>query len=259
MTQRKQFIEQLVLEAGVLIRKRLTEDMSIEKKGGRRSDLVTSVDFEVERLLVEKISKQFPDDSFLTEEKTVDLIESDNVWIIDPIDGTMNFIYSQRDFAISVALYSKGQPKIGVVYDVMADEIIIAQKGLGVTINNVPVEQIVPVELKQSIVDVSLKSIRNLKINGIADLYDMSPQVLSNRNIGSAAIRIAHIGLNRAHVYINDRLSIWDVAAAMLIVDELGGTHNFKDVDLKYNSDSFFFMGANNQNVYDEIKRIFFK
>ena len=99
MTQRKQFIEQLVLEAGVLIRKRLTEDMSIEKKGGRRFDLVTSVDFEVERLLVEKISKQFPDDSFLTEEKTVDLIESDNVWIIDPIDGTMNFIYSQRDFA----------------------------------------------------------------------------------------------------------------------------------------------------------------
>ncbi len=259
MLKRKQFIEKLVIEAGELIRERLHEDMSIEKKGGKRSDLVTSVDYEVERLLVEKLSQQFPEDSFLTEEKTVDLIESENVWIIDPIDGTMNFIYDQRDFAISVALYSKGKAKLGFVYDVMANELIVAQKGLGVTLNDKPLEQILPVVLKQSIVDVSLKTIRNLKIKEIADLYDLTPEILTNRNMGSAAIRIVHIALNRVHAYINDNLSIWDIAAAILILEELGGTHNFKGQDLDYNSEGFFFMAANNQKIYDEIKTLFFK
>lgn len=258
MQNRKEFIEKIVLEAGQLIRKRINEDMSIDEKGGNRSDLVTSVDLEVERFLVNKITEAYPEDSFLTEENTVTLEKADNIWIIDPIDGTMNFIYNKRDFAISVAFYVKGKGQLGVVYDIMADELIVAEKNKGATLNKKELPQIKKESLKQSIIDVSLKTIRNLKTKKIADLYDLPPAVLSHRNIGSAAIRISHIALNRDHAYISDRLSLWDIAAAIIILEELGGTHNFKDKELKFTSDSFFFMGANNKEVYYEIIDKFF-
>lgn len=258
MKKRKEFINELILRAGSLIRKRITEEMSISEKKGNRSDLVTSVDFEVERFLVKEISQAFPEDSFLTEEKTIDLKESDHVWIIDPIDGTMNFVYNLRDFAISIALYVKGEGKLGFVYDVMAEELIIAEKNGGVTLNNRKLPMIKKEPLAQSIVDISLKTIRNLKNKKIADFYDLPPHVLSHRNIGSAAIRISHIALNRDHVYVSDRLSTWDIAAAIIILEELGGSHNFQNKDLFYDSRSFFFMGANNQDLYEEIKEKFF-
>lgn len=258
MQERKDFLKEIVLEAGALIRKRLQEDMKVKRKNDDRTDLVTSVDLEVERYLVDKISNKYPKDSFLTEEKTVDLVDSDNVWIIDPIDGTMNFIYNLRDFAVSVAFYVKGKGELGVVYDVMADEMIIGVKDEGVTLNDKALPMIKPETLKQSIVDISLKTIRNLKRYNVADFYDLPPLVLSHRNIGSAAIRIAHIALNRDHVYISDHLCIWDIAAAIIILEELGGTHNYVGKELEFNSDQFIFVGANNQNLYDEIQEKFF-
>ena len=253
MQNRKEFMEKVILEAGALIRLRINEDMSIEEKENNRSDLVTSVDLEVERFLVDKISKEYPNDSFLTEENTVDLNEKDNVWVIDPIDGTMNFIYHLRDFAISVALYVKGEGRLGFVYDVMADELIIGEKGKGVTLNNEAVPPITPEILEQSIFDISLKSIRSLKRNEIADFYDITADVLTHRNIGSAALRTAHIGLNRNHIYISARLSFWDIAAAIIILEELGGYHNFIDREVKFNSESFRFMAANNLDLYNEV------
>lgn len=258
METRTEYVKKVVLETGQLIRQRINEDMQINRKGGRRSDLVTSVDIEAEEFIVEQISKRFPNDSFLTEEKTTELEESDYVWIIDPIDGTMNFIYTLRDFAVSIALYVKGVGELGIVYDVMADELFVGIKNQGVTLNGEKTVKLKPVVLKQAIVDVSLKTIRNLKNNGVADLYDLPPAALTHRNLGSAALRITHIGFNRVHMYISDRLSVWDIAAAIIILEELGGVHNFMNKELKYNSDSFFFMASNNKAIESEIKDKFF-
>lgn len=253
MQARKEFVEKIVFEAGALIRKRINEDMSITEKDNNRSDLVTSVDIEVEKFLVDKISKEFPDDSFLTEEKTVTLTETNNVWIIDPIDGTLNFIYSLRDFAISIALYVKGKGKIGIVYDVMADEMVVGVANEGVTLNNNKVMPIDDISLEQSIVDISLRTMTNLKKSNKANFDELESNILSQRNLGSAALRTIHIGLGRIHIYINDRLSIWDIAAAVIILEELGGTHTFINKQLEYNSDSFNFMAANNEKVKKEI------
>lgn len=258
METRLELVKKVVLETGQLIRQRINEDMEIETKGGRRSDFVTSVDIEAEKFIVDKISAQFPNDSFLTEEKTVSLQESDYVWIIDPIDGTMNFIYTLRDFAVSIALYVNGVGKIGVVYDVMADELFVGVKGKGVTLNGKPIPKLTPVTLKQSLVDISLKSIRSLRNKGIADLVNLSPAILSHRNLGSAALRITHIGLNRVHMYIASQLCVWDIAAAIIILEELGGVHNFMDKELPYNYDDFVFMGSNNKEIEVEIKEKFF-
>lgn len=254
MQERRKFVEKIVLEAGVFIRKRINQDMSISEKNQDRSDLVTSVDIEVEKFIVNKISEKFPNDSFLTEEKTVDLTNSDNVWIIDPIDGTLNFIYSLRDFAISIAFYVKGKGKFGIVYDVMADELVVGVVDEGVTLNNEKIPALKDVSLKHSIVDLSLRTITNLKKKNIANFDNLEPNILSHRNLGSASLRIIHIGLNRIHVYINDRLSIWDIAAAIIILKELGGTHIFEDKPLVYNSESFYFMAANNKKVKKEIE-----
>ena len=259
MENRREYIEKVVIEAGVLIRERINEDMQIERKGGRRSDLVTSVDIEAEKFIVDKLSKQFPSDSFLTEEQTVSLDDSDNVWIIDPIDGTMNFIYTLRDFAVSVAFYHKGIGEIGVVYDVMNDELFVGIKDQGVTLNGKPVDKLEQVVLKQAIVDVSLKSIKSLINKDIADLTNLPAAVLSHRNLGSAALRIVHIGLNRIHVYIASQLCTWDIAAAIIILEELGGVHNFMNKELPYNYQDFPFMASNNREIDTELRGKFFK
>ena len=258
MQARKEYVEKIVLQAGELIRKRIKEDLTINEKENNRSDLVTNVDLEVERFLVDKIAAKFPNDSFLTEEKTVRLEESDNVWIIDPIDGTTNFIYLLRDFAISIALYVKGVGKLGIAYDVMADELFVGVANEGVTLNGEKVSPLKKESLEQSIVDVNSKVIINLKDKGIANLDQLLPNILSFRSLGSAVLRIIHIGLNRIHVYIAANLHIWDIAAAIIILEELGGTHNFVDKELAYNSDSFFFIAANNNEVKEEILEKYF-
>ncbi len=258
MQKRKESVEKIVLEAGELIKKRIKEGMSIEEKDNNRSDLVTNVDFEVERFLVERISAEFPEDSFLTEEKTVSLGDSDNVWIIDPIDGTMNFIYTLRDFAISVGFYVKGVGKLGIVYDVMADELIVGEANGGVTLNGKKLAPIKKESLEQSIVDVNIQTMIRLKEQGIAEIDRLSPNILAFRDLGSAVPRIVHVALNRVHVYIADDVHIWDIAAPMVILEELGGTHNFVGKELPYHSDNLLFIAANNEAVKTEILEEYF-
>lgn len=258
MEKRLEYVKKVVLETGELIRRRLNEEMEIKEKDGQRSNLVTSVDIEAEQYLVEEISKKFPKDSFLTEEKTISLTKSDYVWIIDPIDGTMNFVYTAKDFAISVALYVKGEGLLGIVYDVMANELFVGVKDHGVSLNGKKISKLKSVPLEESIVDISLKSVLSLRNKGIAELSNLTPEIFSHRNMGSAALRIVHIGLNRIHVYISAKLCVWDIAAAIIILEELGGVHIFMEKKLPFNSDNFWFMAANNKKVETQIKDKFF-
>lgn len=259
MLERKDFIIEVILEAKDIIKQRIKEDFKVSIKNNNHSDLVTAVDVEIEKFLVKRISKQFVNDAFLTEEKTTTMEESDYLWIIDPIDGTMNFVYTLKDFAISVALYHKGIGVLGIVYDVMNDEMFVGVKDEGVFLNGEKLEAVKSVNLKQAIVDVSLKTIMNMKNNQMADLVNLPKYALSHRNLGSAALRICHIATNRIHVYLSDTLCIWDIAAGIIILEELGGYHNFiKDDQLEFKSNHFYFFGANNAELAKEIEKKFY-
>lgn len=259
MDNRKQFIIELVLEAQQIIKERIKENFDISIKNNNQSDLVTEVDIEIEKFLVKRIKEAYPEDGFITEENTVPIEAAEYVWIIDPIDGTMNFVYTLTDFAISVALYQNKVGKIGVICDVMKDELFVGVKGEGATVNGKPIPKLEPVSVRASIVDVSLRTITTLKEQKRADLLKMSREILSHRNLGSAALRIAHIATGRIHMYISDTLCIWDFAAGMVILEEVGGYHNYlEEDDLFFGPGHFDFFGANSKTQVEEFKEKFY-
>ena len=259
MENRKDFIVGLVREAQAIIKERIQDNYDISIKNNNQSDLVTEVDVEIEKFLVSRISEAYPNDGFITEENTVPIEEAEYVWIIDPIDGTMNFVYMLTDFAISVALYHNKEAKVGIICDVVNDELFIGEKGKGATLNGNAIKPLDPVTIRESIVDVSLRTIVGLKEKNVADLVTMSRDILSHRNLGSAALRIAHISTGRVHMYISDTLCIWDIAAGLVILEEVGGYHNYMDVDeLHFGPGHFDFFGANNKQLAYDFKEKFY-
>lgn len=259
MQNRKEFIVNLVKKAQQIILSRIDESYDIEIKNDNQSDLVTAVDVEIEKFLVKRIKAEYPNDGFITEENTVPIEEKEYVWIIDPIDGTMNFVYMLRDFAISVALYHNGVGEVGVICDVVNDELLVGVRGKGLTLNGKPVPKLNNVTLRQSIVDISLRTMVGLHRKDIADLSQMSNSILSHRNMGSAALRMAHIALGRIHMYISDTLCIWDFAAGLIMLEEVGAYHNFMDEPLVFDSNRTDLLASANKDILDELKDKFYK
>lgn len=221
LNERYQFSLNLVASASTYIKEKMLENLEINIKNNDPADLVTNLDTETERFLIKAITEQFPADTFLTEEKTEKFIESRHLWIIDPIDGTMNFAYLGCDFAISLAYYENSQPVFGIVMDVMKQEVFHGFTGQGSFCNQTPLAA-EPRKLKDSIIDLSMNSVRQMH-NFNYDLSDLDLATLSQRNLGSAALSICHTAANRIHGYINAHLKIWDYAAAMIILHEAGG------------------------------------
>lgn len=259
MNNREQFIVELVKEAQEIIKTRIKENFDVSIKNNNQSDLVTEVDIEIEKFLVQRIQESYPNDGFITEENTVPIEAAEYVWIIDPIDGTMNFVYTLADFAISVALYKNKVGEIGVVCDVMNDELFVGVRGKGATVNGKSISKLEPVTVRQSIVDVSLRTLCALRDENKADLLKMSNEILSHRNLGSAALRIAHIATGRIHMYISDTLCIWDFAAGIIILEEVGGYHNYVEEDeLFFGPGHFDFFGANSKQQMLSFKEKFY-
>ncbi|NEU29515.1 inositol monophosphatase family protein [bacterium LRH843] len=210
-------------EAADLIKSKIASPFQIETKSNP-DDLVTEVDRGVESFFYEKIRKIYPEHHFLGEEGVASELDSldGTVWIIDPIDGTMNFVHQKRNFAISVAIYHEGVGMIGLVYDVMGDELFHAVKGHGAYINDV---ELVPVKerpLQESIVGVNggwLVEKNNPFQNPLTALVR---DIRGMRSYGSAAIEIAYVAADRLDAYMSVRLSPWDYAAAVILLGEVG-------------------------------------
>lgn len=258
MEGRKEYIVEITKAAQQIILTKLNDNYAIDIKNNNQSDIVTEIDIEVEKFLVNKIKERYPNDGFITEENTVSDPNKDYVWIIDPIDGTMNFVYEQRDFAISIALYHEGIGEVGVVCNVVNDEMIVGVRNEGLSVNGIKPSPLTTVNLRQSIIDVSLRTMVTLNEKGIANLFKMSSSILSHRNIGSAAIRICDVALGRAHMYISDTLCIWDFAAGIIILREAGGYDNYMEEELKFTSDRVDLMVANNKGIVTELKDKFY-
>ena len=145
-----------VKEAGQRIKQSMKEKMTIETKSNP-NDLVTNIDKETERFFIEKIQSVFPDHHILGEEGQGDKLTSLDgvVWIIDPIDGTMNFIHQKRNFAISIGIFENGKGKIGLIYDVTHDELYHAFQGEGAYINNTKLGKMKEVPLEESILAIN--------------------------------------------------------------------------------------------------------
>jgi len=188
------------------------------------NSLVSYVDQEAEKMLVTELQRIIPETSFITEEQTIDQTEGSLIWIIDPLDGTTNFLQKIPLFSISVALMENGVITLGIVYEIMQDLAYTAIKGQGAWINNQPIQVAQKTELKEAIVATGFPYDRD-------ESFDLNMKILQYvilqsrgiRRLGSAALDLAYVASGKLDIYYEKSLNIWDIAAGSLLVEEAGG------------------------------------
>ena len=190
------------------------EKLQVSIKGP--SDFVTNTDKKIEKILIEELNKAKKNYSILSEE--IGIIENsdkDNFWVIDPIDGTTNFLHGIPHFAISIALKSKNEIVSGLIYDPIKNELFFAEKDNGAFLNNHRIR----VSSKRNLDECLFASGGKIEIN----------TKLNIRKSGSAALDLAYVASGRYDGYFQKDLNIWDIAAGLILVVEAGGKTNFKD------------------------------
>ena len=187
------------------------EKLQVSKKGPR--DFVTKTDKNVEKIIIEELSRSKKNYSFITEESgIINNKDKENVWIIDPIDGTTNFLHGIPHFAICVALKSKKEIIIGLIYDPIKDEMFYAEKDKGAFLNN----QRLRVSNKNSLDDCLFSSNhKGVKFSN-----------LNMRYSGCAALDLAYVASGRLDGFFQNNINLWDIAAGTLMVREAGGIVN---------------------------------
>ena len=186
------------------------EKLQISVKGP--SDFVSNADIKAEKIIINELIKAKKNYSILSEEAGSKInSDSENVWIIDPIDGTTNFLHGVPHFAISIALKSNNEIVSGLIYDPIKDEMFYAEKNNGAFFNN----QRIKVSKKKDI-ESCLFGTGGKKIE--ADLV--------TRKSGCAALDMAYVAAGRYDGYFQNNLNLWDVAAGIIIVKEAGGIIN---------------------------------
>ena len=187
------------------------ENLQVSKKGPR--DFVTNSDRKVEKILIEELSKHKKKYSILSEEAGyIKNEDKKNVWIIDPIDGTMNFLHGIPHFCISICLKSNEELVSGIIFDPIKNEIFYAEKNGGAYFNNHRMKVSKKKELNDCLFATNVEGIFNTNF--------------SARITGCAALDLAYVGAGRFDGYFQQNLNIWDVAAGILIVKEAGGLLN---------------------------------
>jgi myo-inositol-1(or 4)-monophosphatase len=194
------------------------EKLQVSKKGPK--DFVTKTDKYVEKILIEELSKIKKNYSFITEESgIIKNKDKDNTWIIDPIDGTTNFLHGIPHFAISIGLKFKDEMLSGLIFDPIKDEMFFAEKDKGAFLNN----QRLRVSKKNALDECLFSSNHEgVKFSN-----------LNMRCSGSAALDLAYVASGRLDGYFQNKINLWDVAAGSLLVKEAGGiVNNLNEYDI---------------------------
>lgn len=217
MENKYDFACQLIRQAGSYLRERLSEDLQIEEKSGF-GDLVTHLDVAVQDFLVDRIKTNYPEDAILAEEKNLyhDLT-SGSVWVIDPIDGTTNFIVQKDDFCILLAHVQDGQGQFGLIYQVMADKLYHGGGQFEVYCDNQPLLPYQDTALSQSLFACNSQMYRD----NTAGLTDLLNQSLGVRMYGGAGLSLSYVLSGRLAGYFSN-IQVWDYLPAKIMGEKLG-------------------------------------
>jgi myo-inositol-1(or 4)-monophosphatase len=210
-------------EAGGLIRENWQEPKRIDYKGA--IDLVTPVDRESERRIVTILKRNFPGHSILAEEET-DLFRAKSCyrWIVDPLDGTTNFVHSYPQFCVSIALEREGEVILGLVYDPLRRECFSAIRGEGATLNGNVIKVSAVDELDKALLATGFPYDRREQADYYLEFFKaFMIRTQGIRRSGSAALDLCYLACGRLDGFWELKLRPWDTAAASLIVEEAGG------------------------------------
>ncbi len=218
---RASLLKMAVLHAGKVLRKHFGK-VAYQQK--RRADLLTVADLESQKTILDAIRRAFPGDDYMAEEDEVKATGADYLWIIDPLDGTTNYAHGYPVACVSIGVMKRGDPHLGGVYDPFRDELFLAQRNMGATLNG-----------KRMGVSKTAIITDSLLITGFAyDRAERADYYLARfksfmtkchdvRRSGSAALDMAWIAAGRADGFWEYELNPWDVAAGLLLVEEAGG------------------------------------
>lgn len=188
--------------------------------------VVTKADIEAERAIVNEIRSELPDHQFLAEEEHSGTLESEHLWVIDPLDGTNNFAHGIPHFAISIAYYREGVAECGVILNPTTGDLFTTQLGKGSFWNATPVSVNQHAALENTMIAVGFYYDRGemmkATLNAVEALFQK--KIHGIRRFGTAALDLVQVGLGRFGGYFEYELSPWDFAAARLFVEEAGGT-----------------------------------
>ena len=195
----------------------------VEFKG--KSDLVSYVDKGAEQQLVTGLRELLPEAGFLTEENTVEQVEAPYRWIIDPLDGTTNFVHGVPIFAVSVGLQHNGEEVAGAIYEVNRDEAFYAWKGGGAFLNGDSIQVSTASRIDESLFATGFPIYNFDKLDEyLSILNHLMKDSHGLRRLGSAATDLAYVACGRCEAFFEYNLHPWDVAAGAVLVKEAGGT-----------------------------------
>ncbi len=211
------------LRAGAIIREGFEKPHDTVRKGGR--ELVTEVDRASEEAVIALISSECPDDLIIAEETAPELAQSARAWIIDPLDGTNNYAHGYPFFCVAIALEEEGELVSSVVYDPLRDELFLAERGHGASVNGRPIRVSGNSALMESLVATGFPYDRTDDSgNNLDNLNRFIVAVRGIRRGGSAELDLVYVACGRLDGFWEQGLKTWDVSAGGLIVREAGGT-----------------------------------
>jgi len=210
--------------AGQFIARSFESDVDLDIKQKGDNDLVTQIDVEAEKIIISKIKHSYPEHSFLCEESGVLAGDEEFKWIVDPIDGTTNFVRGIPHFCVSIALMYRDKLEQAVVFDPIKNELFTASKGNGAQMNNFRLRVKQAKELQNTLLATAFplrdKSVSAKAIERFSRVYEQCGDI---RRSGSAALDLAYVAAGRYDGYWEKGVKTWDIAAGELLVKEAGG------------------------------------
>jgi len=188
-----------------------------------KSDIVTDIDIQSEKIIIDKIKANFPNHSILSEESGFADQHSEYVWIMDPIDGTMNYYHSSAPFRVALCLTYKQKPIISTIYNPIKDELYFAEVGQGTTLNNKRIIVNDNFELKNSVVMTHISSKKDARARTILALDSIFKKTLHMRIFGSGLAAMSYVASGKFDVFFNVKTYPWDILPGALLVQEAGG------------------------------------
>ncbi len=220
----RNFLTDLCKDVAVFIREELDKVSASDIEEKELNSLVSYVDKQAEQMIVTALREVTPEAGFITEEDTKDDSSQALTWIVDPLDGTTNYLRKIPHFSISIALMEEETITLGIVYEVMLDIAYTAIKGHGAWANNKPIKVSSVTNMSDALVVTGFPYRKDSKMEVSFDILRYCVMNCRGiRRLGSAALDLAYVACGKLDIYYENSLNIWDIAAGILLVEEAGG------------------------------------
>ncbi len=223
ISKERSVAEEVARAGGSVVQAYFEKGVTIRSK--ESYNLVSDADVESEEVIAKRIRKNFPDHAILGEETNKDSLDSEHLWIIDPLDGTNNFAHGIPHFAVSIAYLRAGVPEVGVVLNPLSNDLFIAERGKGATHNGEVVHVAPDASLAESMISFGVYYDRGAMMEKTLDclreLYGKN--IHGARRMGAASLDLCMVGTAAFSAHFEYKLAPWDYAAGALFVEEAGG------------------------------------